>query len=70
MLAGLQKHLDDIYQTECGHQLADYLITDKTLADCIGQQPIGAGIEETVLVTEDDDGLALSVYLDQALLVT
>jgi hypothetical protein len=68
MLAALQEHLIDIYQADCGHRVADFLITDRTIATCVGEQSLAAGIEETVLVAEDADGMAVSVYLDRALL--
>ena len=68
MLAKLQKHLVDIYQADCGHRVADFLITDRTVATCLGAQPLAAGVEETVLVAEDSNGMAVSVYLDKALL--
>ncbi len=68
MLAALQKHLADIYQVDCGERISDYLVTDRTLANCIADQPLDTGVEETVLVSEDNDGLGLSVFLDQELL--
>jgi len=68
MLARLQSHLDDIYRTDCSYQVTDYLITDRALAEGIASQSLSAGIEETVLVAEDENGMALSVYLDEALL--
>jgi hypothetical protein len=68
MLAALQQHLTDIYQADCCHPIADFLITDRTIANCIGEKALVAGVEETVLVAEDDDGIAVSIYLDQALL--
>ena len=68
MLASLQKHLVDIYQADCGHQVEDFLIMDRGLANHIGEKAIASGVEETVLVAEDDDGMAVSVYLDHALM--
>ena len=68
MLGELQNLLADIYQADCGHRVADYLITDRALADHIGQQPLSKDVEETVLVAEGADGMGLSVYLDRALL--
>jgi hypothetical protein len=68
MLAALQKHLADIYQVDCGERISDYLITDRILANCIADQPLDTGVEETVLVSEDNEGMGLSVFLDQDLL--
>ena len=68
MLASLQKHIVDIYQADCGHQVEDFLITDRSLAARIGDNTLATGVEETVFVVEDDDGMALSVYLDHALM--
>lgn len=68
MLAALQKHLTDVYQTDCGERIADYLITDRTLANCIGNQQLDSDVDETVLVSEDNEGMALSVFLDADLL--
>jgi len=68
MLASLQKHIVDIYKADSGHQVADFLITDRTLADYVGDSTLAAGVEETVFVAEDDDGMAVSVYLDHALM--
>lgn len=68
MLGELQNLLADIYQVDCGHRVVDFLITDRALAGHIGQQLLSRGVEETVLVAEESDGVRLSVYLDRALL--
>ena len=68
MLASLQKHIVDVYKADSGHQVADFLITDRTLADHVGDKTLAAGVEETVFVAEDDDDMAVSVYLDHALM--
>ena len=68
MLASLQKQIVDIYKADSGHQVADFLITDRTLAGHIGDRTLAAGVEETVFVAEEDDGMAVSVYLDHALM--
>jgi hypothetical protein len=68
MLEALQNHIIDIYQADCGHRVADFLITDRTLATRIGDKALAAGVEETVFVSEDDDGMAVSIYLDDALM--
>jgi hypothetical protein len=68
MLAELHRYLVDICQADCGHQIADFLITDRSIAASIGEQSLAAGVEETMLVADDDDGVAVSIYLDDALL--
>jgi len=68
MLDALQKHLADIYQADCGYRVSDFLLTDRSVASGFSGQPLEPGVEETVLVTEDDNGMAVSVFLDQDLL--
>ena len=68
MLAALQKQIADIYQADCGYRVADFLITDRAMATRIGEKALAAGVEETVFVAEDDDGMAVSLYLDHALM--
>ena len=68
MLAELQSYIADIYDADCGHQLQDFLITDRALANDLGRRTLPANIEESVLVAEDSDGIVLSVFLDEALL--
>jgi len=64
MLAELQRHLSDIYQVDGACDVRDYLITDPRLAKVLGQDAILKNTEETLLVSQDDDGLALSLFLD------
>ena len=68
MLVKLQKQLTDIYQVDRGLDVRDFLITDPRLARLLGQESLMPNTEESVLLAQDDDGLALSVYLDQELL--
>lgn len=68
MLDALHGTLETIYQTDCGHQFSDYLVTDRELANCLSKLPLAASVEETVLVSQDEEGLAVSVFLDEALL--
>ena len=68
MIARLQRHLSDIYQAGTGHDVRDYLITDPALAACIGQGAMLSDTRETLLMAEDDEGLALSLFLDGELL--
>ena len=68
MLEALQQQLSEIYQVAHAHDVRDYLITDPVLARAIGQQAMLTNTEETLLVSEDDEGLALSLFLDGELL--
>lgn len=68
MLAELQKNLVDLYKVDHGYDVRDYLITDPLLAKVLGQGALMPNTDESVLLSEDDDGLALSVYLDQEML--
>jgi len=68
MLRQLQRQLSDIYQVSRTHDVRDYLITDPVLAKAIGQDAVLTNSEETLLVSEDDQGLALSLFLDAEML--
>ena len=68
MLAELQQQLSDIYQVESNHDVRDFLITDPTLASYLGRNAMLANTEETLLVSQDDDGLLLSLFLDGEML--
>jgi hypothetical protein len=68
MLSKLQRQLSDIYQVDRAYDVRDYLITDPTLATIIGQDAMMTNTDETLLVSQDDDGLSLSLFLDSAML--
>jgi hypothetical protein len=68
MLAALQQRLSDIYQLGRAHDVRDYLITDPILAKVFGQDAMLHNSEETLLVSQDDDALSLSLYLDAEML--
>jgi hypothetical protein len=68
MIDRLQQHLSDIYQVGGVHDVRDYLITDPGLAQCLGAGSILADTSETLLMSEDEEGLALSLFLDGELL--
>ena len=68
MLDQLQQRLTDIYHVNPGHDIRDFLITDRALADALGQGALLPNTAESVLLSEDDEGLALSVYLDREVL--
>ncbi len=68
MLAELQRQLSDIYQVDRACDVRDYLITDPALAKFIGQDAMLSNTHETLLLSEDNDGLALSLFLDGEML--
>jgi len=68
VLAELQKNLVDLYEVDHGYDVRDYLITDPRIARILGQDALMPNTDESVLLYEDDDGLALSVYLDKSML--
>jgi hypothetical protein len=68
MIDRLQQHLSDIYQVGGLHDVRDFLITDPGLAQCLGAGSMLSDTTETLLMSEDDEGLALSLFLDAELL--
>ncbi|NIL94149.1 MAG: hypothetical protein GTO71_06835 [Woeseiaceae bacterium] len=68
MLGRLQRQLNDTYQADIGHDVRDYLITDPTLAKALSGDNTLTSSGETLLVSEDEDGLALSLYLEDEIL--
>jgi len=68
MIDRLQQHLSDIYQVGGVHDVRDFLITDPRLARCLGAGSMLSDSSETLLMSEDGDGLALSLYLDGELI--
>ncbi len=68
MLSQLQEHLINIYRVDPGYDVNDFLITDPIIAEILGNGSLIRETEESVLLREDDDGLALSVFLDSAML--
>jgi len=68
MLAALQRQLEEIYQVGGGHDVRDYLVTDPALAKLIGRGSILSDSRETLFLSQRDDELALSLFLDSKLL--
>jgi hypothetical protein len=68
MLSQLQDHLTSIYRVDPGYDVNDFLITDPIIAGILGQGSLIRQTEESVLLQEDEDGLAMSVFLDSAML--
>jgi hypothetical protein len=68
MLGRLQQRLSETYQAEHGYDVRDFLITDRRLAQALSGESTLTNGGETLLVHEDDAGLSLSLYLEDALL--
>ena len=68
MLSQLQDHLTNIYRVDPGYDVKDFLITDPIIAGILAKGSLIPDTEESVLLLEDADGLALSVFLDDAML--
>ena len=68
MLSQLQDHLTSIYRVDPGYDVNDFLITDPVIAEFLGKGSMIRETEETVLLQEDEEGLALSVFLDRTML--
>lgn len=68
MLSELQDHLTSIYRVDPGYDVKDFLITDPALASTLSNGSLIPHTEESVLLREDKDGLALSVFLDRDML--
>ena len=68
MIDRLQQHLSDIYQVGGVHDVRDFLITDPRVAQYIAAGSMLSDTSETLLLSEDDEGLALSLFLDGELL--
>ena len=68
MLSQLQEHLTNIYRVDPVYDVNDFLITDPIIAEILGNGSLIRETEESVLLQEGDDGLALSVFLDSAML--
>lgn len=68
MLAELHQQLSTLYRVDASHDIHDYLVTDPVLAQLLSQGAMATNTEETLLVAEDDGGVAMSLYLDAGML--
>lgn len=64
-LGHIQENLQSIYELELGHNVHDFLITSRELAQALDSSDTPQPVREKLLVLEDEDGLNLSLYLDQ-----
>jgi len=68
MLERLQQKLHDINRSDTGYDIHDFLVTDARIARAISGGDIMTNSGEALLLREDEHGVALSLYLDEALL--
>ncbi|NNE06694.1 MAG: hypothetical protein HKN15_13315 [Xanthomonadales bacterium] len=68
MLEQLQQHLHGINRSEAGYDIRQFLVTDPHLARILSGGNLLTHGGETLLLKEDENGLALSLYLDEAIL--
>lgn len=68
MLSTLQDYLTSIYRVDPGQDVNDFLITDPLLASTLAGESLIPNTSESVLLRQDEEGLALSLYLDSDLL--
>ncbi len=63
-LSMMQENLQSLYELEIGHDVQDFLITNRELASLLDRGRSLEDAREKLLVYEDEDGLSLSLYLD------
>ena len=68
MLNRLQRQLSDTYQAYSGYDVRDFLITDARVARVLSNDSVLTAGGETLLVQEDEQGLAMSLYLEADIL--
>lgn len=68
MLERMQRQLHDINGSDAGYDIHDFLVTDAQIARAISGGDALTNSGETLLLCEDEHGVALSLYLDEALL--
>jgi hypothetical protein len=68
MLERLQQRLHDINCSDAGYDIHNFLVTDARIARVISDGDTLINNGETLLLREEEDGVAVSLYLDAALL--
>jgi hypothetical protein len=68
VLEKLQQQLHETYRTEPTHDVRDFLVTDPYVAKILSGDNKLAGNGETLLLCEDEDGIAVSLYLEDEML--
>ncbi|MEX2525778.1 MAG: hypothetical protein WD750_12530 [Gammaproteobacteria bacterium] len=64
-LSLIQENLQSIYELEVAHNIQDFLITNREMARLLDADQSLDEVREKLLVYEDEDGLSLSLYLDE-----
>ena len=68
MLERLQHQLHEINRSDAGYDIRDFLVTDARIAQAISGGDTLTNSGETLLLREDEDGVAVSLYLDETIL--
>jgi len=68
MLERLQQQLHDINRSDAGYDIRNFLVTDARIARAISGGNTLTSSGETLLLQEDEEGVALSLYLDESIL--
>jgi hypothetical protein len=68
MLERLQQQLHEINRSDMGYDIRDFLVTDARIARAISGGDTLTDSGETLLLQQDEHGIALSLYLDEAIL--
>jgi hypothetical protein len=66
----IQAQLQGYYDLELNHQVDDFLISDRRLADTLENSPNSRNTDEKLLVLEEADGLGISLFLADELLAS
>ncbi|NNE38485.1 MAG: hypothetical protein HKN08_09285 [Gammaproteobacteria bacterium] len=64
----LQTGLQSIYELEIDHNIENFILTNKSIANHFCQLNSNLNTREKLLVHQDEEGLNLSLYLEQELL--
>ena len=68
VLSVLQSVLEQLYDLRSGHDVYDYLVTDRGLLSQFTSENDARELEEKLLLAESSDGAGVALYLDGALL--
>lgn len=68
MLDRLQQRLNETYQADVGYDVRDFLVTDARVARALGGNALLGDSGETLLLREEQGGLALSLFLEAGIL--
>jgi len=60
--------MNETYRTNADVDVRKFLITDEAFAQCLSNNTMYEGVGETLLLKEEIDGLAMSLYLEREIL--